>query len=75
MKPMLLLSGVFCSILLALTLPGCQKEGPAERTGRALDEAAQDAAMHLDRQRQKAEELRLDSETFQRDCAATEGGC
>ena len=35
--------GVICAALLfALALPGCHREGPAEKAGRAMDQAAKD---------------------------------
>ena len=33
--------GILCAIFL-LGLSACEREGPAEKTGRALDEAARD---------------------------------
>jgi hypothetical protein len=35
------LSAVLCAGLLVLTLGGCKQEGPAERAGKELDEAAE----------------------------------
>jgi hypothetical protein len=35
--------GVICAALLfALALPGCHREGPTEKAGRAIDQAAKD---------------------------------
>jgi len=35
--------GAICAaVLFGLALPGCHREGPAEKAGRAVDQAAKD---------------------------------
>ncbi|WP_018410544.1 hypothetical protein [Methyloversatilis thermotolerans] len=40
--------------ILALGLMACEKEGPAERAGKAVDEAVEEAGDKLDDAREKA---------------------
>jgi hypothetical protein len=38
------ISSVILAILLAMGLSACEKEGPAEKAGKAMDEAASEVA-------------------------------
>ena len=44
------------TLLLALGAFGCRDEGPAERAGRAIDEAMDDAAHQMDEAGEKMED-------------------
>lgn len=42
------LSLVFCAGLIVVSVTACKKEGPAERAGRNIDEAAEKAGKKID---------------------------
>ena len=40
---------LIAAMLLGLTCAACEKEGPAERTGKEIDKAAKEAGQAMDR--------------------------
>ena len=43
------LNVLIAAMLLGLTLSGCQKEGPAEKTGKEIDKAAKDLGQSMEK--------------------------
>ena len=50
------LSLVLCASLVALVLSGCEKEGPAERTGEKIDKAVEQAGEAMKKAGDKMQE-------------------
>lgn len=44
------------ALLLGLTFSACQKEGPAEKTGKEIDKAAKDLGQSMERAADSAKE-------------------
>lgn len=51
-----LLTGAILALFLALGLAACEREGPAERAGENIDEAAEDAGEAVDDAMEEAED-------------------
>jgi hypothetical protein len=43
------LNGLVAVMLLGLTLSACQKEGPAEKTGKEIDKAVKDMGQSMEK--------------------------
>ena len=43
------INGLIAVALLGLTLAACQKEGPAEKTGKEIDKAAKDLGQTMEK--------------------------
>ena len=48
MRTLQAIFSVLVAVVLLAGLPGCEKEGPAERAGKAIDEAVEDAGEALE---------------------------
>jgi hypothetical protein len=51
-----LLTGAILALFLALGLAACEQEGPAERAGENIGQAAEDAGEEIDEAMEEAEE-------------------
>lgn len=47
---------VACVAVLALALAGCSEEGPAEKAGKKIDQAMEDAGKEMESLKDKAKE-------------------
>lgn len=49
MKPVQIVSAVLVASALLVALPGCEKQGPAERAGESIDNAATKAGDQIEK--------------------------
>ncbi|MCK9562950.1 MAG: hypothetical protein M0R02_09565 [Bacteroidales bacterium] len=56
------------ALLSLLILAGCEKQGPAERAGESIDDAAREAREQMEETRDRLEERRQDAQ----ECIETE---